>query len=70
VLEGTPHVWIDGETLRLAEGDAVGFTSGTGIAHTFINDTETGVRLLVVGERKPDAAVFYPLHPDQNERLG
>jgi uncharacterized cupin superfamily protein len=46
VLEGTPDVWIDGEMFRLTEGDAVGFPSGTGIAHTFINDTEIDVRLL------------------------
>lgn len=70
VLEGAPDVWIDGETFRLGEGDAVGFPSGTGIAHTFINDTETDVRLLVVGERRPGAAVFYPLHQELNERLG
>lgn len=70
VLEGTPDVWIDGETFRLTEGDVVGFPSGTGIAHTFINDTESDVRLVVVGERKPEGQVFYPLHPEQNARIG
>lgn len=70
VLEGRPDVWIDGETFRLTEGDAVGFPAGTGITHTFINDTEIDVRLVVVGERKEHGAVFYPLHPEQNDRLG
>lgn len=64
VLEGTPDVWIDGELHRLAPGDAVGFPAGTGIAHTFLNDTDADVRLLVVGERIPGAKVHYPKHPE------
>jgi uncharacterized cupin superfamily protein len=50
VLEGTPDVWIDDEVHRLAEGDAVGFPAGTGICHTFLNNTDREVRLLVIGE--------------------
>jgi len=66
VLEGTPDVWIDGVVHRLKPGDSVGFPAGTGIAHTFINDTDTEVRLLVFGEKRPaDNQYFYPLHPDR-----
>ncbi len=64
VLEGAPHLWLDGELYPLRPGDAVGFPSGTGIAHTFLNDSNEDVHLLVVGERIPGAAVTYPLHPD------
>jgi len=65
VLEGTPDVWIDGTLHRLAPGDAVGFPAGTGICHTFLNNTATEVSLLVVGERpKADNRVHYPLHQD------
>jgi uncharacterized cupin superfamily protein len=65
VLEGTPDVWIDGTLHRLAPGDAVGFPAGTGICHTFLNNTATEVRLLVVGERpKAENRVHYPLHLD------
>ncbi len=46
VIEGFPQVWIDGEVYDLEPGDAVGFPSGTGIAHTFINNSEADVRLL------------------------
>lgn len=64
VLEGTPDVWLDGVVHRLGPGDAVGFPAGTGLAHTFINDSEAEVRLLVVGERnRPGNRVLYPLHP-------
>lgn len=47
VIEGAPDVWLDGELYRLGPGDAVGFPAGTGIAHTFLNNTEEDVRLLV-----------------------
>lgn len=65
VLEGTPDVWIDGQLHRLAPGDAVAFPAGTGICHTFLNNTKAEVRLLVVGEAsKPDNKVHYPLNQD------
>ena len=31
-------------------GDAVGFPAGTGICHTFLNNTDGAVRLLILGE--------------------
>ncbi len=62
VVEGTPDVWIDGHLHRLAPGDGVGFPAGTGIAHTFLNNTEAEVRLIVVGDRdRPDARIVYPV---------
>ena len=61
VLSGAPDVWIDGHLTRLREGDAVGFPAGTGICHTFINNTADEVRLLVVGERtKAENLLRYP----------
>jgi uncharacterized cupin superfamily protein len=64
VLEGHPDVWIDGHLHRLSPGDSVAFPAGTGIAHTFLNDTGDEVRLLVVGEkRKPENRRHYPLYP-------
>ena len=45
VLDGVPDVWIDGDRHRLAPGECVGFSAGTWIAQTFINDTEEDVRL-------------------------
>jgi uncharacterized cupin superfamily protein len=65
VIEGEPEVWLDGHLHRLRPGDAVGFPAGTGIAHSFINNTDSEVRLLVVGERtKPENRIVYPLHPE------
>jgi len=64
VLEGNPDVWIDGVLHQLVPGDAVAFPAGTGICHTFLNNTLEEVRLLVVGERpKPENRVHYPMNP-------
>lgn len=65
VLEGNPDVWLDGVLHRLVPGESVGFPAGTGIAHTFINNSEAEVRLLVVGEvSRPDNRIYYPKHPE------
>ncbi len=71
VLEGTPDLWLDGHIRRLKEGDGVGFPAGTGIAHTFINNTNTDVRLLVVGESNRERSrIHYPLHAKRNTEIG
>ncbi|WMY74112.1 cupin domain-containing protein [Buttiauxella selenatireducens] len=63
VLEGHPHVWINGHLYPLEPGDSVGFPAGTGICHTFINNTEHEVRLLIVGEaNKAENRIYYPLN--------
>ena len=68
VIEGTPDVWLDGELHRLRPGDAVGFPAGTGLCHTFINNSDAEVRLLVVGETtKRENRVTYPRNPEQQQ---
>jgi len=62
VLEGTPDAWIDGHLFRLKAGDAVGFPPGTGISHTFMNNTPVDVRLLVIGEPTTENRIRYPLN--------
>ena len=65
VIEGRPDAWIDGLLHRLAPGDSVAFPAGTGICHTFLNNTPDEVRLLVVGEKpKPENRIRYPMNPD------
>lgn len=73
VIEGHPDVWIDGELFRLDPGDGVSFPPGTGSAHTFINNTEEDVRLLVIGDAtsaRPDNKLYYPLNPTRQEQIG
>ena len=65
MLEGAPDVWIDGHLHRLGAGDAVGFPAGTGLCHTFLNNTGDPVRLLVIGEAaRADNKVYYPCNPE------
>ena len=71
VISGTPDVWIDGTLYRLMPGDGVGFKAGTGVCHSFLNNTGEPVQLLVVGDRKrEDNRYFYPLHPKRNAEIG
>ena len=66
VLDGTPDAWLDGVLHRLKPGDAVGFRAGTGLCHTFINNSDAEVRLLVVGETpKQENRIWYPRNPER-----
>lgn len=66
VLEGTPDVWLDGYLHRLKPGDSVGFPAGTGLCHSFLNNTEAEVRLLVIGETpKAENRIYYPRNPER-----
>ena len=66
VVEGTPDVWLDGRLHRLKPGDSVGFAPGTGLCHSFLNNTDTEVRLLVVGDTdKRENRIYYPLNPER-----
>jgi uncharacterized cupin superfamily protein len=68
VLEGKPDVWLDGHLHELDEGDAVAFPAGTGIAHSFLNNSDAEIHLLVIGEHEvPGNRLTYPLNPDRNE---
>ncbi len=71
VIEGAPDLWVDGNIRRLKPGDGVGFPAGTGVAHVFINNTDSDVRLLVVGEAsRQRSRIDYPLHPKRNAEIG
>lgn len=66
VLQGTPDVWIDGVLHQLSPGDGVGFPAGTGIAHSFLNNSDADVHLLIVGEHQVEGnQLYYPLNPDR-----
>lgn len=66
VLQGTPDVWIDGELHPLNPGDGVGFPAGTGIAHSFLNNSDSDVHLLIVGEHQVEGnQLYYPLNAER-----
>ena len=64
VVEGRPSLWIDGHLTELTKGDAVAFPSGTGIAHSFLNNSDAPVKLLIIGEHSAEDRVSYPVDPE------
>jgi uncharacterized cupin superfamily protein len=70
VLQGTVEAWVDGVTYAMIPGDFAAFPSGTGRCHTFINNSETEVVLLVGGEAdRNDNQIFYPHHPQRRNEI-
>ncbi len=67
VLEGAPDLWVDGHLHRAARRRRRGAsTTGTGIAHTLINNTDRDVRLFVLGEAtRMRSQFFMPLDADE-----
>lgn len=70
VIKGNPQVWLNGFLCELSEGDFVALPAGTGIAHTFINNSKENVLLLVGGQVTIlSNKVFYPMHPKRNQEM-
>jgi uncharacterized cupin superfamily protein len=70
VLDGEVDAWIDGELHHMSRGDLAAFPAGTGICHTFINNTERDATLLVGGEpNRDDNRIYYPLNPERRDDL-
>ncbi len=71
VVKGNPHLWLNGFIYDLKEGDAVGFPAGTGIAHTFINNTDSEIELFVAGEKTKDQNLCsFPINPELKKTCG
>jgi uncharacterized cupin superfamily protein len=69
VTEGSVDAWVDGELYPMKVGDLAAFPAGTGICHTFINNSDAPALLLVGGERVRDNRIYYPLHPQRRRTL-
>ena len=71
VVSGRVDCWTEGDTHPMAEGDFVGWASGTGIAHVIINNSDEDAILLVGSEaNRQRNQFFYPLHPRRNGEIG
>jgi uncharacterized cupin superfamily protein len=70
VLEGEVDCWVDGTLHPMRAGDLAAFPAGTGICHTFINNSEREAALLVGGEAgKAHSRIYYPLHPGRRDDM-
>ena len=70
VLRGRPTLSLGNRRYRLNPGTFVGFPSGTGLAHTFVNETRSTVMLLVGGDRSTGGMIFYPDNPEVFDAVG
>jgi uncharacterized cupin superfamily protein len=70
ILEGTPDMWINGEIYPLKNGDCIGLPPGTNHAHTLLNNSNSMVKAIVVGQAHVETdKIYYPMHPKRNEEM-
>jgi uncharacterized cupin superfamily protein len=60
ILEGAPTLVTDAGRTALAPGMCAGFKAGTGDAHCLVNETDTDVVYLEIGDRTPGDEGVYP----------
>ncbi len=60
VLQGHPTLHTDAGKTHLAPGMCAGFRAGTGDGHCLLNETDSDVLYLEVGDRTPGDTVNYP----------
>lgn len=60
VLQGHPTLHTDEGPTRLSPGMCAGFKAGTGNAHHLVNETDSEVVYLEIGDRSAGDAVNYP----------
>src|SRR5688572_13419695 len=66
VMDGEVEAWVDGVLHSMRAGDFAAFPAGTGICHTFLNNSSRDAKLLVGGHAdKSDNRIYYPLHPQR-----
>lgn len=60
ILEGHPTLQTDAGKTQLAPGMCAGFKAGTGDGHNLVNETDTEVVYLEIGDRTSGDTVTYP----------
>ena len=60
ILQGHPTLITDAGRTPLAPGMCAGFAHGTGDAHHLVNETDTDVVYLEIGDRSPGDQGSYP----------
>jgi uncharacterized cupin superfamily protein/glyoxylase-like metal-dependent hydrolase (beta-lactamase superfamily II) len=60
VLEGTPSVRTDRETLQCRAGDFIAFPVGREHAHQLLNESAADATVILLGAEQPEELVYYP----------
>lgn len=68
LLKGSLIAWIDGRRYEMSPGDSCALPAGTGILHTFINESDSEAEILMIGETwKDDNQCIYGINPELQE---
>ena len=71
VIKGEIDLWFNGKIKKMNAGDSIGFLPGTGIGHTFINNSASDVELFVAGDRtKSENQYRFHLEPEFRDKCG
>ncbi len=71
VIKGEIDLWLNGRIKKMVAGDSIGFPPGTGIGHTFINNSNSQVELFVAGDRtKRENQYRFHLEPAFKDKCG
>jgi uncharacterized cupin superfamily protein len=71
VINGEIDLWFNGKIKKMKKGDCIGFPAGTGVGHTFINNSPEDVEIFVAGDRtKADNQYHFHLNPDMKDVCG
>jgi uncharacterized cupin superfamily protein len=71
VIKGEIDLWFNGRIKKMIAGDSIGFLPGTGIGHTFINNSSSDVELFVAGDRtKKENQYRFHLDPEFKVKCG
>lgn len=69
IIDGIIDCWYNGAIKKMYSGEAIGFPAGTGVGHTFINNSQAETLLFVVGERtKRDNLYHFHLEPELSQK--
>lgn len=60
ILQGCPTLYTNAGPTSLSPGMCAGFKAGTGDAHHLVNESDTEVAYLEIGDRSPDDEGTYP----------
>jgi uncharacterized cupin superfamily protein len=60
IVEGRPTLITDEGRTQLSPGMCAGFRAGTGNAHHLVNETDSDVVYLEIGDRTPGESATYP----------
>ena len=60
IVEGRPTLITDEGRTQLSPGMCAGFRAGTGNAHHLVNETESDVVYIEIGDRTPGETATYP----------